>query len=70
MRKSLLTTITVAILVAFASEGYAQVIDQPTQKKYQAKPNRLERRRSVPRKRQPSVGWAWEVFLSTVAVQQ
>ncbi|MBN8651812.1 MAG: MBL fold metallo-hydrolase [Cytophagales bacterium] len=37
MRKSLLTPITVTILVVFASEGYAQVADQPTQKKYQAK---------------------------------
>lgn len=37
MRKTLLTTITAAILVAFASVGYSQVADQTSQKKYQAK---------------------------------
>ncbi len=37
MSKSLLTTITIAIIFASTSVGYAQVAGQPTQKKYQAK---------------------------------
>lgn len=37
MKKSLLTPITVAVLIAFSSVGYAQVDDLAPQKKYQAK---------------------------------
>lgn len=37
MSKSLLTTITISIIFASTSVGYAQVAGQPTQKKYQAK---------------------------------